>query len=251
MKRNVVLAAALGLAAAIPVPAQAQMLSWQDRAFVNFSAVIQSGPGDSPVNGSFELYEETGTFQGPWDLGGGAALDLSGGYRVWRNLAVGLSYSRFGDSAPVTLTALVPDPLTHDQPQERTVDAGELDHTQSAVHLSATWVWPMTDKIDVALSGGPSFFRVRADTVTGIDVEPNTSNPTGVVLSSESESAVGAHIGVDVTYRVWPRGAVQPREPWIGGGILLRYAGASADLSSIDSLDLGGVQLGFGVRVRF
>jgi hypothetical protein len=90
--RNVVLAATLVVVAS--APAQAQMLTWQDRGFVNFSAVLQSGPGDSDLNGSFELYLQTGTYQGPWDLSGGAALDLSGGIRVWRNLAVGLGYSR-------------------------------------------------------------------------------------------------------------------------------------------------------------
>ena len=249
MMRNVVLAAALVVVAA--APAQAQMMSWQDRGFVNFSAVLQSGPGDSSLNGTFELYLQTGTYQGPWDLSGGAALDVSGGLRVWRNLAVGLGYSRFSDSAPVTLTAQIPDPLVFDQPHERVISTGNLDHSQNAVHISATWFWPVTDKIDVAISAGPSIFNVKADTVTGIEVEPNTTIPTGVVVSSASESGVGGHIGVDVTYLIKSKISSLPGSPSLGAGLLLRYAGASVDLPAVDSFDVGGFQAGLGVRVRF
>lgn len=250
--RNIVLAATLGVAAA--APAQAQMLTWQDRGFVNFSAVLQSGPGNNTVNGSFELYEETGTYQGPWHLSGGASLDLSGGMRVWRNLAVGLGYSRLADTSPVTITALIPDRLDFDRPHEETIDVGELDHSQNVVHISAVWFWPVTDKIDVAVSAGPSIFSVKADTVTGIDVLPDTSIPTGVVVSSASESTVGIHFGVDVTYKLTQlsrRIATLPGNPWVGAGLLLRYAGSSVDLPAVNSLDVGGFQAGIGLRVRF
>ena len=251
MMRNVVLVAALCILAGAPVPAEAQMLSWQDRGYVNFNAVLQTGPGDTAVSGSFELYDETGTFQGPWHLSGGPTLDLSGGVRVWRNLAVGIGFSHLSDSSPVALTALIPDPLFTDQPVERTIGVGDLEHSQTGIHISGVWFWPVTDKIDVAISAGPSFFRVSADTITGIDVEPNTTNPTGVQRTTEKDTAVGGHFGVDVTYLLWPKVASLPGAPSIGAGVLLRYAGASADFPSLDSLDVGGFQAGIGVRVRF
>jgi hypothetical protein len=237
--RNVVLVATLAVAAAAPAHAQ---MKWNDRGFANLSGLYQSGPGNSTQKGSFELYEEPGTFEGPWHLGGGGALDLSGGMRVWRNLAVGLGYSHFSSSGPVNVTARIPDFLVFDQLHEQAINAGDFHHSQNVVHVSAVWFWPVTDKIDVAVSAGPSIFRAKADYVTGVNVLPNTSTATGVSRASASESAVGGHIGVDATYLIRPR---------IGAGLLLRYAGASVDLRAVNSLDLGGMQAGVGVRVRF
>jgi hypothetical protein len=249
--RQVVFGAVLAAMATAASPAGAQTLSWQDRGYVNLNLLIQTAPGDTDMNGTFELYEETGTFRAPWDLSGGPAFDLSGGWKVWRNLAVGFGFSHFSDSAPVVVTAQIPDPLVFDQFHERSIAAGDLDHSQTGWHLSGVWVWPVTDKIDVALSAGPSFFRVKADTIIGIDVVPNTVEPTGVALASESDTGVGGHFGVDVTYLLWPKVAKLPGTPSIGAGVLLRYAGASVELPSLPSLDVGGFQAGVGVRVRF
>jgi hypothetical protein len=61
-----------------------------------------------------------------------------------------------------------------------------------------------------------------------------------------SDSPVGINVGADVTYMVTKT---------FGAGVLLRYAGGSADLATPSgaslSLDAGGFQFGAGVRVRF
>jgi hypothetical protein len=188
------------------------------------------------------LYDEDLTVTGPRKIGGGAVFDLSGGYRVWSNLAVGIGYSRFSDSSNVTVTAAVPDPLISDQPLVQQFDAGRLDHAENAVHLSAVWFWPVTDKIDVAASAGPSIFTVSDQAVTGVTVQPNTSIATGITTSKDSKTGVGINAGVDVTYLVTRK---------IGAGFLLRYAGASVDLPTVDSLKVGGLQVGVGARYRF
>jgi hypothetical protein len=238
--RNVVLTAALALAAAAPAEAQIQ---WLDQVFVNINAGAQTSSHEASVSGSFSLYEETSTFQGRREIGGGALFDISAGTRVWRNLAVGVGYSRFGDSGSMDITALVPDRLIPGSPHEQTIAAGELDHSENAVHFSATWFWPVTDKIDVAVSAGPSVFSISQDSVTIMqdNVQPGTSNLTGVTRVDASETTVGFHTGVDVTYLVTPR---------FGAGLLLRYAGGSTDIGGAD-VDVGGFQIGVGLRVRF
>lgn len=238
--RNVVWAAALTLAAA--APAQAQM-SWQDQIFANVNLLLQPVSRDANLNGDFPLYGELGTFEGPRQIGGGAVFDLAGGARVWRNLAVGLGFSRFGNSNAVSLTASVPDPAVYDSPVEQALSAGELDHSETAVHISAVWVWPYTDKIDIAVFAGPSIFSVNHQTVSAIDVVENTSTVAGVTTAEVSETAVGVHLGADVSYMITPR---------YGAGVVLRYAGASVDVPGLDdSLGVGGVQLGVGFRLRF
>jgi hypothetical protein len=239
--RNVVLAAITLMAVAAPAHAQMQ---WRDRGFVNVNFLGQPASRDVTATGSFDLYDEVATFEAPREIGGGFVFDLSGGVKVWRNLAVGLGYSRFSNTSPATVTASIPDPFVTDSPHVQTLDAGELEHSENAFHISAVWFWPVTDKIDVAVSAGPSFFNVDDESVviSEANVAPGTPTVTGVDRVSDSETGVGINLGVDVTYLVTPR---------IGAGVLLRYAGASVDLPGIDGLDVGGFHLGAGIRVRF
>lgn len=237
--KNVVWAAALLVAAA--APAQAQM-RWEDRGYATVNLLFQPVSRDANLNGTFPLYDETGTFVGDRQIGGGAVFDLAGGARVWRNMAIGLGFSRFGNSNGVSVTAAVPDPEVFDSPVEQTLSAGELDHSETAVHISAVWFWPYSDKIDFAFFAGPSIFSVNHQTVTAINVVENTSSANGVTTTEASETAVGIHIGADFSYMFTPR---------YGAGVLLRYAGASVDVPNVDSLGVGGFQLGAGVRVRF
>lgn len=238
--RNVVLAAALTLAAAVPAQAQVQ---WEDRGFVNLSGLAQAASRDVAITGSFELYDEESTFDGRREISSGGLFDVSAGVRVWRNLAAGIGFSRFANSANPEIVALVPDVLLFDSPHQQVVSAGELNHSEKAVHLSAVWFWPVTEKVDFALSAGPSVFNVSQDTVTITDanVEPGTSTLTGVTRAAISETSVGFNVGIDVTYLLTPR---------IGAGLLLRYAGAEPEVGGT-TFDVGGFQVGAGLRMRF
>ena len=243
--RIVVLAAALVCAAAGPAGAQGQAQGrWYEGVFVNVNGLAQTSSRDVPVRGSFALYDEVATFEGRREIGGGGVFDISAGLRdVWRDLAVSIGYSRFGDSSGVDITALVPDRLVPNSPHQQVLTAGQLDHTENAVHLSVVWFWPFIEKVDVAVSGGPSIFNVNQDTVTitEANVESGTSTLTGINRTKGSDTAVGFNLGVDVTYMVTRR---------IGAGALLRYAAASGEIAGV-SVDVGGLQVGAGVRVRF
>ena len=60
-----------------------------------------------------------------------------------------------------------------------------------------------------------------------------------------SDSGVGFHVGADGSYRLTPRLAV---------GAFLRYAAATVDLAGRAgevSVDVGGLQIGAGVRLQF
>ena len=238
--RNLVLSGVLVMAAAGPI--EAQMLNWTDQGFVNLNVLSQPSSRDVTMSGSFDLYDERAAFEGRRDISGGGVFDIAAGARVWRNLAVSLGYSRFSDSTSVSVLARIPDPIVFDRPNEQVLEAGEFDHSESAVHISAVWLWPVTDRIDVALSAGPSFFSVKDQGIISVDVQPGTSIATGVARTDADESAVGANFGLDITYLIRPQ---------LGAGLLLRYAGASVDLPQIGSLDVGGFQIGVGARVRF
>lgn len=237
--KNVLAIIVLSLAAA--APAQAQM-RWLDHAFVNVNVLAQPQSHNVNVNSTFDLYDEQAVVRGSRKIGGGAGLDISAGQRVWHNVAVGLGYSHFSDSSSPTVTAQIPDPAVFDEPHQQDLSAGKLTHTEHGIHFSAIWFWPVTDKIDVAFSAGPSIFKVTDRNVTGVTVQTNTSTATGVTTATASETAAGVNAGVDVTYLITHK---------IGAGFVMRYAGSSVDLPGAGSVKVGGFQTGVGLRWRF
>ena len=211
------------------------------RGFLNVSAGYQGSDQSFDVAGSFPLHQETATFASAQSVSGGGIFDISGGARVWRSLYVGLGITSFSDTSDATITASIPDPLVFDRPITQTASATGLEHKETGVHIQATWIMPVTVDFDVAFSLGPSFFSVKQSFVSGITVPERTTTIASVNLTEGSETAAGFNIGVDGTYLVTPR---------IGAGAFLRYAGGSATIGGVD-VDAGGVQIGFGVRVRF
>lgn len=230
------------LFAAAAVPAQAQM-AWTDQGFVNVTGGAQVGSQTLTVTTPFTIYGEEGEVASALDVKGGGFFDISAGYKVWRNLAIGLGYSYTSGSSDAAIAATVPDPLVFDQLRSASTTAGSLDHTEQAVHLTGTWMVPVTDKIDVALAFGPTFFSVSQDVPNGVQVTEPGPSISQVDVQGVDESAVGFHLGVDVTYLLTPR---------IGVGGLARYTRGSIDIAnSPDGLDVGGLQVGGGVRIRF
>lgn len=238
--RAACLAAALGAVAAVPANAQ---MTWTDRGFANVNFGVQGGSSDLEATSTFELYGEQGTLSTAQEVGGGGLFDLSAGYKVWRNLAVGIGYSRTGSDADVAIAASVPDPDRFDRHRPLTAVASGADHSQSALHLQGTWVMPVTDKVDAAFSFGPTIFTVSQDIPSAITVSEPGPTLASTSVTEASETTMGIHFGVDLNYFFTPR---------IGGGVLARYTWGSVEFEGADdSISVGGFQLGFGVRYRF
>ncbi|HZA35611.1 MAG TPA: hypothetical protein VE505_11825 [Vicinamibacterales bacterium] len=235
----------LALCALVAPAAEAQM-TWTDQGFVNVNVGVQGGSRSLDTSTEFSLYDEPGSLTTTQDVGGGAFFDVSGGYKVWRNLAVGIGFSRVGSEADVTVSALVPDPLVTDRPRSASASVGGAQYSEVAVHLSGTWMMPVTDKVDVGFAFGPTIFLVSQDLPSALapgDISEPGPTISQVRLASSDNTTVGVHFGVDATYLVTPR---------IGAGVLVRYSVGSADLEgATDSLTVGGFQIGGGVRLRF
>ena len=70
-------------------------------------------------------------------------------------------------------------------------------------------------------------------------------------ITERAKSVTGFNVGVDATYIVWSNDSVR-----IGAGGFVRFTQASADIQMFDagssqSTDVGGIQFGFGGRIRF
>ena len=244
MKRSVNTAAILlVLSMAYATDAFAQM-QWTDQGFVNVSFGAQAPSHDLTTSNTFDIYNEPAVLNATQDVAGGIFFEFSAGYKVWRNLAVGAGFSRVASEADFVVDAEVPDPDFFDSPRLVSTTVAGAKHSQPAIHLTGTWMMPVTDKVDVGFQFGPSIFFVSQDLPTGLSVTEPGPTISQLNVTSVDSTTFGLHFGVDMTYLITPR---------IGAGVLARYTYGSTDLDGAtgDSLTLGGFQIGAGLRVRF
>jgi hypothetical protein len=235
--------------------AQPAVQNWTDRGYFNVSLGGQSREQEFEDSSTFTIYGETGAVASAHSIGGGTLFDIGAGARVWRNLGIGIGYSRIKNKNDATVSVRVPHPVVFGQSRVASATASDLEHTENAVHLQFLWMLPLTSKFQVAFMVGPSFFTVRQEVATVrapqdiSDVAPFTSvSISSITVTDVKDSPVGVNVGVDGTYLV---------TRMIGVGAFVRYAGASLDLP-VESgvtrnadLNAGGTQAGIGLRLRF
>jgi hypothetical protein len=204
---------------------------------------------------TFDLYEEQARLDIVQDdIGGGGFFEVGGSWRFLDRIGAGLSYSFLGSSGDSTVEGSLPHPLVFDQFRTLSASADGLDHKERVVHLFATWHMPVTEKIDVTFSAGPSFFNISQELIRSVSFSetPPFSSVTvdAVEIASLKQNGVGFNLGADAIY-----GVTQFMGYDLGVGATARYTRGSADFDVTDgqsvSVKAGGFQMGFGVRVRF
>ena len=201
-------------------------------------------------NGLVWLFVEEGDLDAGYPVDTGVALDVSGGVRVWQNLAIGVGVSRFRRDVDASVTARIPHPFFFDQHRPVSGSAVGPRRQEIAVHVQALWIVPVNDRLDLALFGGPTFVDVTQDLVT--EVEFTESFPfdaatfTGATTREQSKSCIGFNVGVDLAFYFSGN---------VGVGWLARFSRATIDLASEDGgtvkVDAGGVHIAGGLRLRF
>jgi Outer membrane protein beta-barrel domain len=233
--------------------ASAQGATWADRGYVNVGWGIESGTSDMTDTRTSTIYEETATVNSISNFTSGSLFDVGVGFRVWRNMTVGAGYHQEQNDTEGRLTGSIPSPVFFNRPRNLDEAVPGLDRKESAVHLQLGWVVPIGSKFDVMVYGGPSFFRLEQETVSDVEfTEPGgafTTVGADEELTIRKKSQTGYNAGVDATYIVWSNDSVR-----IGAGAFVRFAQADMDvemLSSAQPTKAGGIQFGFGARVRF
>jgi hypothetical protein len=227
---------------AAPQIASAQTMQWTDKGYVTVNVGVQVGSDDLNTSSTFSLYEETATVTSTQRVKSGAFFEVGGAYRVWgRNLLAGVTFSHTSTDSNVAITGTIPDPVFFDRPRNVTATQSGAGHSENVIHLSAIWMIPVANKLDVGVFGGPSIFMVTQDTITTLTVtEPGPS--VNAPLTDVKKTTAGVNLGVDVQYLL--------RRNWAVGG-LARYTWGSADVGDgSDKLGVGGFQIGVGARYR-
>jgi hypothetical protein len=237
-------------------PARAQSAeegttTWRDKAFldVNVGMRLTSNPFEEHLTPI--IYSEPASIAASHVAGARWALvDFGAGVRVWKSVGVGATYAKFGFTEDVNVDAHVPNPVLFNQTRSATKVA-PLNRNETALHFHVLWVRPVTPRIDIMLSAGPSMIKVMQDLVTGIELSegapPFVTVAIGNVLTVTREDRVfGLNFGIGGTYFM---------TPLVGVGGTLRYTTGSVSTELGDGgtadLSLGGFQVAFGARLRF
>lgn len=206
---------ALAVLAGSGVPAAAQAVEWQDRAFLDVNASVQLN-GRPFTDGVALTIVSYPVAKGP------LTLDVGGGLRVWRSLGIGAGFTKFA----VEETAAV-----------RGIDPVPVQHVDSVLHVAGMWVRPLSERMDLAISGGPSFMNIQQDLVTTF---------AGPVVARITQRTIGLHASGNLTYFV---------TRMVGIGTTIRYLRGSADLergggATVTTFEATGWQVGAGARLR-
>ncbi len=239
---------AVGLVAAERV--EAQMQAWEDTGYVSINFGYLVGDRSFQESLTSTVYEEEATYAVDHASSGGGHFDIGGGFRVWRNLAVGVAVTSFSTADGAAINGSIPHPLFFNRPRTASFSRTDLEYRELGVHLQAAWVIPLNEKIKVTVASGPSFFSIDQSLITSVPLADelgapfNTAAISAATTTSVSASGVGVNAGIDITYLVTEQ---------LGGGLFVRWAGGSVDIPATggtQSIDVGGMQVGIGLRVR-
>lgn len=221
-----------------------------DRLRINVDAGGQFSSNAVDTTTTKAVYLENASIHTTDEVRRGVLADAGIGYRIAGRVAVGVTASWFMAKNDGAISASVPHPFFFKTPRTLTGTAS-LQREERVAHVQGIYTIPASRSVEIALSGGPSFFQVRQDVVTDIvfgDVYPYDA-PTFTSASTQRVSGnhVGFNAGVDFAVRL-------SRHAGLGGGV--RFSKATVDLAVPNgggtiSVDAGGAQAVGGLRLFF
>jgi len=253
MSARIRIAITVAAASLLAAPASAQTspsASKAARVTVSVSGGVQQAASDVSDHFSFAKNVETETIDVKYPMKPWALVDVGAGFRLWKNIGVGIAVSHASGNGRADVTASVPHPFFFNQPRTVTGTENGIVHGETGVHLELQYLVPATGRLHFVLEGGPSWLNVDHEIVTDITVTESYPYDTaafgGAVTKTTTASAVGFNAGIDVSWMF-------ARSVGVGG--LVRYTRADVDLKPIQGRSLamkaGGVQAGIGIRVVF
>jgi hypothetical protein len=218
--------------------------------YVSINGGAQFSQGDLESQVTFPLYVEEGDIDASYTTPTGPLLDIGGTVRLWHQLGAGVAVTWYREKGTADLDARLPHPLHFGRTRNLVATIPDLDRVETTVHVQATWLAPASDRVLLALFGGPTVFRVEQDVITGI--VPRETFPYDEVqlesatLAERKESAVGFHVGTDIQYRL-------TRHLGVGGVARFSRGTLTVATDADENLELeaGGLQLSGGVRWLF
>jgi hypothetical protein len=212
-----------------------------EKFFLNVNVGGQLATRTVNVTATKTVSEETATLISSQPIGRGVVVDFAGGYRIHEDFFAGLLVSFFGSSSDATTTASIPDPIFFNRPKTITGSTSGLSRSEFTIAPHVAWARPLSDNTDITFSGGFAIIHVSQELVGNFNVPAGTQS-VEILSTKETGNGVGPYAQVDLIYNLKAR---------YGVGGYVRYAGAKVDLPSVANANVGGMQAGGGIRLRF
>ena len=243
-----------------PPPAPAARAGADSRVWIDASVgAAWAGEDTYSTVATRQMNGQDATFQADYSLPVGVAFEIGAGVMATRQFGVGVTYGATIQEDPANLAVDIPHPIL---PDPNATAAGVTDRSlkrsESSLHIHGAFVSRTDDRTVFRVVGGPTYFRMQQDAVQDIvysqqflPFDPlNQVDITGSVIERipyDEATGWGFHVGADVSW-FYTHG--------LGIGVVGRYSRGTVEardpLTGADSdFDVGGFQVGAGVRVRF
>lgn len=232
--------------------AAAQSTPRPDRLRIDLDAGVQLSSTAFDTSATKPVYLENATIDTSYKTTHGPSIDGGVSVRIAGDVSVGVMVSWFTESADAAVSAAIPHPFFFKTPRTIAGTAPALHREELATHILAIYTLHPGRAVDVALSVGPSFFKVRQDVVSDItftDTYPFDA-PAFTSAGSQRVSAsntTGFNVGADVGLRL-------ARHAGVGGSVRFSKAVGSLTVpnsAAAVSVDAGGTQIAGGLRMYF
>jgi hypothetical protein len=221
----------------------------QYRGFISINGGIQSTTSALSDRFTYDTNAETATTSVVYGSEGAPLLDVGAGWRFWKTtgIAIGLSYSSGKSSAQTE--SEIPHPFFDDRHRLVSGAAESLHRIETDVHVQLFWLKEHREWRTRVL-GGLTYFTVKQDVVTSINVLETYPYDTAEFRSASRQrltgSGAGFNVGVDVSWMFTRQ---------FGWGGAVRYTHGTTDLNVTGgrsvSTDAGGAQAVTGIRIAF
>jgi hypothetical protein len=240
--------------AAKPAPATVSHFrngAWLDRGYLSANVIYQTATPSFTQQQAWTYFAEPASVAIEYPGESAVGVDIAGGWRVWRNLAIGAGLAVVSRPSTTVVSGSMPNPLYTNRPA--TLSGGfEAKHSETAIHVQASWTMPLKPRMVLMVFGGPSFVNVTQTIVQAEGIGASIPYPydngtiTSANTTNQSRMAFGFSAGADFTYVL---------SKTLGVGGIVRYALASADFPVTGQpsvpVKAGGLQVGGGLRVFF
>ena len=199
---------------------------------------------------TFTEFIEQGTLDTKYEAKAGPGFEGGLQYNFIKHLGLAASFASASHDASGSYSASLPHPLYLNSPRKVSGDVPGLKYRETVVHSDVV-VSGRSGSLRYGAFAGASFFSAKADVVERIQYDQtypyDTVQVTGTPLQKAEDSPIGWNAGGSLDYALGVH---------FGLGVQGRYSRAKAELAADQGkvkvkVDVGGLDLAFGVRIYF
>ena len=217
---------------------------------LSINGVFNATSNDFRETVLFRESAEQGQFETAYTVKSMKGFSAGVGAMLLPTFGIGASFERSTTSTPAAFSGAIPHPFFFERPRNISAEISGLTREELALHGELRAVWPVHPRVQLAVVGGPSLFRVSQRILS--DFTYTQSYPYDEAQFSTSETVkatktrIGFNIGGDAAFFFTRQ---------IGVGAKVSMSRATVDLPIDDDREVevkaGGLMTGVGLRLRF